>query len=166
MPFRKDVVAHAREIGLDPAYVYGLIRQESRFVIDARSSVGASGLMQLMPSTARRYATKMGIKPFTTALLAQPEINIRIGSQYFKELMDRFGGAHFALASYNAGESRVARWIQEAPGLPTDEFIDNIPFPETQNYVKRILGTADDYRHLYGGVSRSAPTRLVSIPAD
>ena len=76
--------------------------------------------------------------------------------------MDRFGGAHFALASYNAGESRVARWIERAPGLPVDEFIDNIPFPETQNYVKRILGTADDYRRLYGGTPPTAPTRVVA----
>jgi soluble lytic murein transglycosylase len=73
-----------------------------------------------------------------------------MGMQYFEDLMKRFGGAQYALASYNAGEQRVARWMAERPGLPRDEFIDNIPFPETQNYVKRILGTADDYRRLYG----------------
>jgi len=71
--------------------------------------------------------------------------------RYFKDLIDRFGGAHYALASYNAGEGRIARWIAERPGFEQDEFIDDIPFPETQNYVKRILGTADDYRRLYGG---------------
>jgi len=157
---------YSQKLDLDPYLMAALMAQESTFTAEIRSSANARGLMQLMPSTARRYATKMGIKPFTTALLAQPEINIRIGSQYFKELIDRFGGAHFALASYNAGESRVARWMQDAPGLPTDEFIDNIPFPETQNYVKRILGTADDYRHLYGGVTRAAPTRLVSNPTN
>jgi soluble lytic murein transglycosylase len=70
---------------------------------------------------------------------------------YFKELMDRFGGAHLALASYNAGENRVEKWLSERPGVPQDEFIDDIPFPETQAYVKRILGTAEDYRRLYGG---------------
>ena len=78
-------------------------------------------------------------------------MNVRIGTQYFSDLIDRFGGAHFALASYNAGESRVDRWTEERPGIPQDEFIDDIPFPETQNYVKRILGTAEDYRYLYGG---------------
>ena len=83
---------------------------------------------------------------FNTAMLRQPEINVRIGTQYFRDLIDRFGGAHFALASYNAGESRVDRWTEERPGIPQDEFIDDIPFPETQNYVKRILGTAEDYR--------------------
>ena len=64
--------------------------------------------------------------------------------------MDRFGGVHYALAGYNAGEHRVVRWQGEAPGLPVDEFIDNIPFPETQTYVKRIIGTTEDYRRLYG----------------
>jgi soluble lytic murein transglycosylase len=72
--------------------------------------------------------------------------------------MDRFNGPHFALASYNAGEGRIARWIAERPGFVQDEFIDDIPFPETQNYVKRILGTADDYRRLYG--ERSPTTSL------
>ena len=73
---------------------------------------------------------------------------MRIGTQYFKDLVDRFGGIHYALASYNAGDARVAEWIKEAPDLAQDEFIDNIPFPETQNYVKRILGTTEDYRPL------------------
>jgi soluble lytic murein transglycosylase len=155
---------YSKQLQLDPYLLAALMAQESTFTADIRSSANARGLMQLMPSTARRYATKLGIKPFTTALLAQPEVNVRIGAYYFKELIDRFGGAHFALASYNAGESRVARWIERAPGLPTDEFIDNIPFPETQNYVKRILGTADDYRRLYGGSRPQTPTRLASIP--
>jgi soluble lytic murein transglycosylase len=93
----------------------------------------------------------MGIKPFNTAMLRQAEINVQIGTQYFRDLIDRYGGAHFALASYNAGESRVDRWTEERPGIPQDEFIDDIPFPETQTYVKRILGTAEDYRYLYGG---------------
>ena len=81
--------------------------------------------------------------------------------QYFSELTERFGGVHFALASYNAGERRVAEWITERPGFEPDEFIDDIPFPETQNYVKRIIGTADDYRRLYGGgvLSTTSATR-------
>jgi soluble lytic murein transglycosylase len=83
-------------------------------------------------------------------MLRQPEVNVQIGMRYFAELIERFGGAHFALASYNAGEGRVARWLAERPGVPQDEFIDDIPFRETQNYVKRILGTAEDYRYLYG----------------
>jgi soluble lytic murein transglycosylase len=73
-----------------------------------------------------------------------------MGMQYFDDLMKQFGGAHYALAGYNAGPERVVRWKSERPGFSQDEFIDDIPFPETQNYVKRILGTADDYRRLYG----------------
>ena len=125
--------------------------QESTFTAEIRSHANAYGLMQIIPATGRRYARKLGISPFSTTMLRQPETNVRIGTQYFRDLIDRFGGAHFALASYNAGESRVDRWTDERPGIPQDEFIDDIPFPETQNYVKRILGTAEDYRYLYGG---------------
>jgi soluble lytic murein transglycosylase len=83
-------------------------------------------------------------------MLTQPETNVRMGTKYFKDMRERFGGDFYALAGYNAGPHRVVQWRAEAPGLPPDEFIDNIPFAETQNYVKRILGTAEDYRRLYG----------------
>ena len=116
-----------------------------------RSGANAYGLMQLLPTTGRHYAQRLGIRPFSTSSLTRPETNIRLGMAYFKELVERFGGAYYALASYNAGESRVSEWLAERPGLPQDEFIDDIPYPETQNYVKRILGTAEDYRRLYGG---------------
>jgi soluble lytic murein transglycosylase len=134
---------------LDPYLVAALMAQESTFTAEIRSHANAYGLMQVIPSTGRRYARKLGIR-FTNASLTNPETNVRIGTMYFRELIDRFGGAHFALASYNAGEQRVSRWLQESPGLQQDEFIDSIPFPETQTYVKRILGTAEDYRRLYG----------------
>jgi soluble lytic murein transglycosylase len=143
---------------LDPYLMAALISQESTFTPDVRSSANAVGLMQLMPATGRRYAPKVGIR-YSAAVLTQPEANIRMGMRYFKELVDRFGGAHFALASYNAGENRIERWITERPGFTQDEFIDDIPFPETQNYVKRILGTADDYRRLYGGGVLSTAAR-------
>jgi soluble lytic murein transglycosylase len=137
--------------GLDPYLMAALIAQESTFTADVRSGANAYGLMQLLPATGRRYAQRLGIRPFSTASLTTPETNIRLGMAYFKDLVDRFGGAHYALASYNAGETRVSQWLSERPGLPQDEFIDDIPYPETQNYVKRILGTAEDYRRLYGG---------------
>ena len=96
----------------------------------------------------------------TINLTVRAYANVRIGTAYFKDLVDRFGGAHYALASYNAGESRVVRWKAERPSLDEDEFIDDIPYPETQNYVKRILGTAEDYRLLYGkGGGRPIPVR-------
>jgi soluble lytic murein transglycosylase len=90
-----------------------------------------------------------------------PEINIRLGTLYFARLVRQFGGTYYALASYNAGENRVVRWKAERPTMDEDEFIDDIPYPETQNYVKRVLGTAEDYRMLYGrdgGRPRAAST--------
>jgi soluble lytic murein transglycosylase len=106
--------------------------------------------MQIVPATGRRYARTLGIPRFTTASLTNAEINIRIGTNYFADLIEQFGDVAPALAAYNAGENRVARWLSERPNIDKDEFIDDIPFPETQNYVKRVIGTAEDYRVLYG----------------
>ena len=143
---------------LDPYVVAALIGQESTFDPGVRSSANAWGLMQIVPATGRRLARSTGIPRFTTAMLTNPEVNIRLGTLYFSKLVEQFGGTYYALASYNAGESRVVRWRSERPGLDQDEFIDDIPFPETQNYVKRILGTAEDYRMLYGkGGGRPIP---------
>src|SRR5204863_57887 len=100
------------------------------------------------------YARKSGIsRQFSLSLLPTADTKLRIGTAYFADLVRQFGGAHFALATYNAGPNRVQRWIAEKAGFERDEFIDDIPFPETQNYVKKILGTADDYRRLYGSES-------------
>ena len=88
--------------------------------------------------------------PYSPRLLTNPEANIRMGTAYFADMVKEFGDLHLALASYNAGERPVRRWMAERPGLARDEFIDDIPFPETQNYVKKILGTAEDYRRSTG----------------
>ena len=141
----------ARRRGLDPYLVVALAAQESTFDAGISSSAGAIGLMQIMPATGRSVARQLGIKPFSTRRLTDPEVNMAIGTEYFGDLMAQFGHAAYALAGYNAGGHRVTRWKGERPGLPIDEWIDDIPFPETQNYVKRILGTAEDYRRLYGG---------------
>ena len=154
---------------LDPYVVAALIGQESMFDPGVRSVANAWGLMQIVPATGRRLATAVGIRRFNTSMLTQPETNIRLGTLYFKRLVNQFGGAHFALASYNAGENRIVRWKAERPGMDEDEFIDDIPFPETQNYVKRILGTAEDYRRLYAdGTVAPAPApaaRKTTAPA-
>ena len=133
---------------LDPYLVAALVAQESTFVPDIKSSANAVGLMQLLPSTARQYARKLGLR-YSSRLLTNPEANIRMGTAYFADKIKQFGGIHLALASYNAGETPVRQWIGERPGMAREEFIDDIPYPETQNYVKRILGTAEDYRRLY-----------------
>jgi soluble lytic murein transglycosylase len=154
---------HSIARGLDPYIIAALIAQESTFDPKARSSANAWGLMQIVPSTGRRLARALKLGRFSTSMLTNPETNIRMGTLHFSQLVRQYGGAHYALASYNAGESRVVRWKAERPGLDDDEFIDDIPFPETQNYVKRILGTAEDYRRLYGeGGGRPIP---VAAPA-
>jgi soluble lytic murein transglycosylase len=138
---------HADRHRLDPYLLAALIAQESAFVPDIRSSARATGLMQLMPATADRYARRLALP--RPATLTDPALNIRLGTAYFADLVREFGDVHLALASYNAGESRVRRWLAERSGLRADEFIDDIPFPETQNYVKKILGAADNYRRIY-----------------
>lgn len=135
---------------LDPYLVAALINQESAFDADIKSAANAVGLMQVLPSTGRRYAKTLRLRRYSQASLTKPEVNLQLGMAYFAELIRRFGGIQFALASYNAGESRVYRWNAERPGLELDEYIDDIPFPETQAYVKRIIGTTEDYRRLYG----------------
>jgi soluble lytic murein transglycosylase len=141
---------YSNEHQLDPYVVAALIAQESTFTVDVKSAANAYGLMQLLPSTGRQYARRLSLPRFSVGMLTTAEANIKMGTAYFADLVKQFGGLHFALATYNAGPSRIAKWIAAKPGLERDEFIDDIPFPETQNYVKRILGTAEDYRHLYG----------------
>lgn len=152
---------HAKAHDLDPYLIAALIAQESTFDEDIRSPANAWGLMQVVPGTGRRIARQLGIRNFQTSDLTNPETNVRIGTYYFARLVQQFGGTHYALASYNAGENRVVRWKAERPGIDEDEFIDDIPFPETQNYVKRILGTAEDYRLLYGPGGPGRPQPVV-----
>jgi soluble lytic murein transglycosylase len=147
---------HATARKLDPFLMAALIAQESTFQPAVRSAANAYGMMQIVPDTGRRYAQKLGIRPFSTSRLTNPEINIRLGMTYFSDLLREFGDAAPALAAYNAGEHRIRRWLDERPGIARDEFIDDIPFPETQNYVKRILGTAEDYRLLYRNLKPGA----------
>jgi soluble lytic murein transglycosylase len=159
MPFRGEVTAHARAIDLDPAYVYGLIRQESRFVMDARSSVGASGLMQLMPATARWTARKIGLD-FRPSMVTDRDVNIRLGTSYLKLVLDDFEG-HMALgaAAYNAGPNRPRRW-RDGPALEAAAWIENIPFGETRDYVKKVLSNAVVYGALLGDGAPSLKRRL------
>ncbi|MGH9410400.1 MAG: transglycosylase SLT domain-containing protein [Vicinamibacterales bacterium] len=143
---RRNAKAH----DLDPYVMAALIAQESTFDPSAHSTADAWGLMQIEPSTGRKLAPAVGIRRFRVSMLTNPDTNIRMGMLYFSRLVEHFGGTYYALASYDAGDNRVVKWKADRPGLEEDEFIDDIPFPETQNYVKRILGTAEDYRRLYG----------------
>jgi peptidoglycan lytic transglycosylase len=158
-----QIQRYAAERQLDPYMIAALIAQESTFTADVRSVANAYGLMQIVPATGRQYARMLKLpRKFSIGMLTTADTNLKIGTAYFADLVQQFGGAHYALATYNAGPGRVARWIAERPGIDRDEFIDDIPFPETQDYVKKILGRAEDYRYLYGGVAESL---TVNAPA-
>jgi soluble lytic murein transglycosylase len=146
-----DVIKkYAAEQNLDPYLLAALVAQESTFVRDIRSGANAYGLMQLVPATAREYAQRLRLR-YSLSLLTNADANMQMGTAYLADKIKQFGDLHLALASYNAGERAVRRWVAERPDVvDREEFIDDIPYPETQNYVKRILGTAEDYRHLYG----------------
>lgn len=167
MPFREAVLRRAEEIGLDPAYVYGLIRQESRFIMDARSSVGASGLMQVMPATARWTAKKIGLVNFTPNQITDRDTNIAIGTGYLKLVLDDFAGSMpLAAAAYNAGPGRPRQW--RAPGgsgpvLEAAIWAENIPFNETRDYVKKVLSNTVNYAAMLSGQAQSLKARLGTV---
>ncbi|MDP1647650.1 MAG: transglycosylase SLT domain-containing protein [Rubrivivax sp.] len=159
LPFRQQVLAQARETGIDPAVIYGLIRQESRFITDVRSSVGASGLMQLMPATARWTARKIG-QPYTAAMINDSAVNLRLGSAYFKLVLDDFGGSlAMATAAYNAGPNRPRRWREGALMEPA-AWAETIPFNETRDYVKKVLSNSVYYAALLGMPGPTLKARL------
>ena len=143
--YQDEIIKDAKSNNLDPHLVMGLIHQESYYNPNARSPVGAVGLMQLMPPTGRELARRLN----TSSDLEVPEVNIRLGTYYFRQLVDMFGGATLlAVASYNAGMGNVVRWRRAAPHRPMDEFIESMPFQETRNYVKRVTMLGASYRRL------------------
>jgi soluble lytic murein transglycosylase len=163
MPFQSAVVERAQAIGLDPAYVYGLIRQESRFIMDARSHVGASGLMQVMPATARWTAKKIGLTDFRPEQLNQRDTNIAIGTAYLKLALDDFAGSMpLAAAAYNAGPGRPRNWRNGAV-LDAAIWAENVPFAETRDYVKKVLANTTNYAALITGQPQSLKSRLGTI---
>ena len=156
-PFRDQVLARAHEIGVDPAFMYGLIRQESRFIVDARSHVGASGLMQVMPATARWTAGKIGL-PYRADMINDRDVNLRLGASYLKLVLDDFGGSQaLAAAAYNAGPSRPRRWREGATIEPA-AWAEGIPFTETRDYVKKVLSNAVYYSALLAAPAAAGPT--------
>ena len=158
-PYRDEVLAAAAEVGLDPAYMYGLIRQESRFLVAARSTVGASGLMQVMPATAAWTARKLSI-PYSPELLTERSTNLRIGAGYLKLVLDDFQGTQaMAAAAYNAGPSRPRRW-REGGTVEAAAWAENVPFAETRDYVKKVLANATVYSHVLAGQPLSLKRRL------
>ncbi|QTN30094.1 lytic transglycosylase domain-containing protein [Rhodoferax sp. AJA081-3] len=170
MPFKAAVVARSSQIGLDPAYVYGLIRQESRFIMDAKSHVGASGLMQVMPATAKWTAKKIGLTNFQPHQINDRDTNIAIGTGYLKLVLDSFDGSMpLAAAAYNAGPGRPRSWRGQtgAPVMDAAIWAENVPFNETRDYVKKVLANTTNYAALITGQPQSLKARLGRIgPKD
>lgn len=149
-PYRDAVLREARANGLDPYLVAGLIRQESMFNPRARSPVGALGLMQVMPNTGRTVARTVGVANFQPARLTEPALNLRIGTRYLADQIRAHDGRLVdAIAAYNAGPHRVARWKQFPEYRDPDVFIERIPFQETRDYVKIVQQNARIYREVY-----------------
>ena len=167
LPFRDSVVRRSRDIGLDPAYVYGLIRQESRFIMEARSHVGAAGLMQVMPATARWTARKIGLSNFSVDQLHDRDTNIAIGTGYLKLVLDDFEGSMpLAAAAYNAGPGRPRSW-RNGPVIEAAAWAENVPFNETRDYVKKVLSNTTTYAAILSGQPQSLKARLGMVgPRD
>ena len=164
-PFEGRVSEKAKEIGLDAAWVYGLIRQESRFITNARSRVGASGLMQLMPATAKWVAGKIGMKDFKQSSVNDFDTNTILGTRYLDMVLrDLDGSQVLASAGYNAGPGRSVRWRAALAG-PVEGaiFAETIPFTETRLYVKHVLSNAVYYATLFTGQPHSLKERLGTI---
>ena len=164
-PYRDLATAYAHDNGLDEAWIYGLMRQESRFVEYARSVAGAQGLMQIMPATAKWIARQLGLKKNAHKQVVKPETNIRFGTYYLKRIYDSLGrSAVLATAGYNAGPGRARKWQADTP-LEGAVYVENIPFAETRDYVKKVLANAMFYRARFGGASQALKERLGVIPA-
>jgi soluble lytic murein transglycosylase len=163
-PYRDLASTYAQENGLDEAWVYGLIRQESRFVAYARSRVGAQGLMQIMPATAKWVAKQLGLDRRAHNNVGSPETNIRFGTYYLKRIYDSLDQSPvMATAGYNAGPGRARRWQADTP-LEGAIYVESIPFQETRDYVKRVMANAMFYRIRFGGEARTLKERLGVIP--
>jgi soluble lytic murein transglycosylase len=161
-PFRDELSPIARQIDLNLAWAYGLIRQESRFIMNASSSVGASGLMQVMPNTAKYVAKKIGMINYTNDKLTDTNTNLTLGSNYLNMVLNDLDGSWvLASAAYNAGPSRSKLWREKLTS-PTEGaiFAETIPFTETRIYVKNVLSNANYYSSVMHGQTQSLKQRL------
>lgn len=151
LAFEEDISKQAKGKSIDPAWAFAIARRESSFMVDANSGVGASGLMQLMPATAKQLAgKKMSRKKLYVA-----KKNIQLGTKYLKQLLDKYrGNIILATAAYNAGPNRIKSWLKKRPDLPADIWIETIPFKETREYVKSVMAYKKIYQHKAGHSSQ------------
>ncbi len=163
LPHRESLAATARQNGLDEAWVFGLIRQESRFITDARSRVGAQGLMQLMPATAKWVAKKIGIKDLPAAKVVEVATNLSLGSFYLRHVLDDLGHPVLATAAYNAGPGRARRWRADN-ALEGAIYAESIPFNETRDYVKKVMLNKWFYGYRIHGKSPPLSEIMGAVP--
>ena len=163
-PFRPAFTAQSKALNLEEPFVLGLVRQESRFIPGVRSSAGASGLMQLMPATARSVAKRVGIKDFRWADVVNVDLNVQLGTSYLRQVLDELDGhALLASAAYNAGPGRAQRWRASKP-IEGAIYAETIPFNETRDYVKKVFSNTVYYAAVLGGDPRPLKARLGVIP--
>ena len=163
-PFREVFDEYARSSGLEEAWVLGLVRQESRFIVNAKSATGAKGLMQLMPATARWVARHDGVRDYNPSRVMEVPVNIALGTGYLRHVLDDLGHAVLAAAAYNAGPGRARRWRDVRP-LEGAIYAETIPFNETRDYVKKVMANTMYYSQLIGGKLIPLKDRLGLIPA-
>jgi len=163
VPHRATLDTFTRQWDLDEAFVYAIIRQESRFLAQARSSAGAVGLMQLMPGTARWVARQISFHPFRAEMLMRPDVNIAMGTYYLRRVLDAVGDPILAAAAYNAGPRRAQRWCGAKP-LEGAIYAETIPYPETRDYVKKVFINAWFYRHRLTGAEANLRQLLGVAP--
>lgn len=165
-PYRNLMKPAANEQAIDEAWVYGITRQESRFMVSAKSGVGAAGLMQLMPATAKWIASKAGVENFHQGMIHEMDTNIALGTYYLRYTLDLMNGQPvMATAAYNAGPSRAKRWQADVP-LEGAIYAETIPFTETRTYVQRVMANAHLYAHQLGLKPMTLKQRLGVIPSN
>jgi len=164
-PYWPVLQSDAEKQGLDPFLVASLIRQESEFNPNAISYANAWGLMQLLPRVGSALARQQHVRPYRTDFLLIPQVNLKLGTVYFRQLMDEFNGQpEYALAAYNAGDDRVKAWLANGPYGSLPEFVESIPFTQTREYVEAIMRNREMYRRLYGAPDGTPAKDATTIP--
>lgn len=166
-PYKEQVIKAAQQQRVDPEWIYGVIRRESSYMQDARSSAGALGLMQLMPATARQVGRRIGLGKVRQWDILEPENNIQLGAAYLSQMYQRFDGHQvLATAAYNAGPHRVDKWLPEEAPMAADQWVESIPFKETREYVRAVMAYTTIFDNRLDHRSGLLAQRMKSIPSS
>ncbi len=165
--YRSMIETNAQENDIDPSWVYGILRQESAFVSDARSDAGALGLMQLMPLTGRLTGRRINLRVRSNSAILEIANNLRLGATYLKTVLDANNGHEvLATAAYNAGPNRIKEWLPAKRTIAADAWVDTIPYRETRNYVKNVMGYTTVYAYRLGDSGFRLSQRMIAVLPD